>query len=244
MGSLHKGHVSLIKKSNSQCKKTIVSIFINKPQFNKITDFKKYPRTLSKDIEILKKLKIDFLYLPSPKQIYPNGVNLKIKLHQFSKVLCGKSRPGHFKAVVDVIDRFVKIINPTKIFLGEKDFQQLKLIEHFLTKNKSKTSVVLCKTIRESSGLAYSSRNVLLSINEKKIASKIYNFLLKEKRNLIKNKTTISDVKNILFKIGLTNIDYLSVMNVNKIIRPHKKKKKFKIFIAYYLRKTRLIDNI
>ena len=121
MGGIHFGHISLIKKSISQCDMTIVSIFINKPQFNRKKDFKMYPRVLSKDIAILKKLKIDFLYLPSVKQIYPKGVNKKIKISSFSKKLCGKFRPGHFKAVVDVIDRFIKIIRPQKIYLGEKD---------------------------------------------------------------------------------------------------------------------------
>ena len=244
MGSLHKGHSSLIKKSSSQCKKTIVSIFINKPQFNKFSDFQKYPRILSKDIKILKELKVDFLYLPSSKEIYPYGTNRKIKIHKFSKFLCGKFRPGHFKAVVDVVDRFIKIIKPKKIFLGEKDFQQLKLIEHFLIRNKIKTKIVMCKTIRESGGLACSSRNVLLSWHEKKIASKVYKLLLKEKKNLINNKITLSNIKNKLFKTGLTSIEYLSLINISHIIRPYKKKKGYKIFIGYYLRKTRLIDNI
>jgi len=244
MGSLHKGHWSLIKKSNSLCQKTIVSIFVNKPQFNKIADFKKYPRSLSNDIKVLKKLKVDFLYLPSSKQIYPHGVNRKIKIHKFSKLLCGRFRPGHFKAVIDVVDRFIKIIKPKKIFLGEKDFQQLKLIENFLISNKIKSKVVLCKTVRESGGLACSSRNVLLSLNEKKIASKVYKILIKEKIKLTNKKNTLSKIKNILYKTGLTSIEYLSLLDINKIIKPYKKKKEYKVFICYYLGKTRLIDNI
>ena len=110
MGAIHEGHVSLIKKSVSLCNKTIVTIFVNKPQFNKTYDYKKYPRAIKKDIRILKKQKVDYLYLPSIKQIYPNGCNKKIKISPLSKKLCGKFRPRHFEAVVDVINRFIKII--------------------------------------------------------------------------------------------------------------------------------------
>ena len=198
MGAIHSGHVSLIRKSISQCNKTIVSIFINKPQFNRINDFRSYPKVLKKDISILKKLKVDYLYLPSNKQIYPSGQNKNIKISPFAKKLCGKSRPGHFEAVVDVIDRFIKIIKPKKIYFGEKDMQQLKVIEHFVKKNHTNTKVIGCKTIRDKNGVALSSRNFLLSIKEKSIASKIYKFIINNKKKLIKKKTVyrISKKKN------------------------------------------------
>ena len=134
MGAIHRGHISLFKRSISQSKKTIVSIFINKQQFNRKSDFKKYPRVLKKDISVLKRLKVDYLYIPSNDQIYPRGPNKRINVGGFGKKLCGKFRPGHFEAVVDVIDRFIKIINPKRIYLGEKDMQQLKIIEHFIKK--------------------------------------------------------------------------------------------------------------
>jgi len=177
MGAIHQGHISLIEKCISQCEKTIVSIFINKPQFNKKSDFQKYPRLLKKDISILKKFKVDYLYLPSVNQIYPNGSNKNIKISSFRKKLCGKFRPGHFEAVVDVIDRFIKIIKPKNIYFGEKDMQQLKIIEDFIKKNNYKIKVIGCKTIREKNGIACSSRNFLLSSNEKIIASKIYKLM-------------------------------------------------------------------
>ena len=104
MGALHLGHVSLIKRSLSQCNKTIVSIFVNKPQFNMKSDFKKYPKTLNKDIKILKRLKVSYLYLPTHNQIYPDGINKNIRISNFKKKLCGKFRPGHFEAIVDVVD--------------------------------------------------------------------------------------------------------------------------------------------
>jgi len=244
MGAIHQGHISLIKKCISQCEKTIVSIFINKPQFNKKSDFRKYPRLLKKDISILKKFKIDYLYLPSVNQIYPNGSNKNIKISSFRKKLCGKFRPGHFEAVVDVIDRFIKIIKPKNIYFGEKDMQQLKIIEHFVNKNHSKTKVIGCKTIRDKNGVALSSRNFLLSIKENQIASKIYKLIYDNKQNLIKKKLSLVSVKRKIFMLGARKIDYVTMLDINKLTKPYKRNNKYKIFVAYYLDSTRLIDNI
>ena len=244
MGGIHLGHVSMIKKSINQCNKTLVSIFINKPQFDRKSDFKEYPRILKKDISKLKRLKVDLLYLPKTNQIYPKGSNKNIRINSFGKKLCGKYRPGHFEAVADVIDRFIKIIRPKKIYFGEKDMQQLIIIDDFIKKNHSKTKVIPCKTIREKNGVALSSRNYLLSAREKMISSKIYKFLFNKKKKLIKNKSSLKNVKRMIFTLGARKIDYIKVLDVNKLIKPFKKEKKYKIFIAYYLGSTRLIDNI
>jgi len=244
MGAIHQGHISLIKRSINQCDKTIISIFINKPQFNKKSDFSRYPRILKKDIFILKKLKVDYLYLPSEKQIYPSGHNKNIKISSLGKKLCGKFRPGHFEAVVDVIDRFIKIIKPKKMYLGEKDMQQLKIIEHFTKKKHIKIKIVGCKTVREKNGLAFSSRNFLLSSREKKIASKIYKLLIYKKQSLVENRISLKTLKRKILDLGVTKIDYIQLLDINKLIKPFKRNNKYKIFIAYYLRSTRLIDNI
>ena len=244
MGAFHLGHIALFKRSISQCNKTVVSIFINKPQFNNKSDFQKYPKTLKKDILVLKKLKIDYLYLPPSNQIYPHGSNKRIIINSFEKKLCGKFRPGHFKAVVDVIERFIKIINPKRIYLGEKDMQQLKIIEHFIKKNYNKIKFIGCKTIREKNGLAFSSRNFLLSVYEKKIASKIYKILVNKKKHLIKKEISLDTIKNKILRLGVRKIDYIKLLDVNNLIRPYKKNIKYRIFVAYFLRKTRLIDNI
>ena len=228
MGAIHSGHKSLIKRSIDECDKTIVSIFINKPQFNRKSDYKKYPRLIKKDINILKKLKINYLYLPSEKQIYPSGRNKNIKVDPFSKKLCGKHRPGHFEAITDVVERFINIIKPKKIYFGEKDFQQLKIIENFLNKNYVKIKVVACKTIRENNGIPYSSRNLLLSLKEKEIASKIYRLLLLNKKKIIKNKKLINYFKKRIMMFGVNKIDYLEIKNINKIIKPYKRKKNIK----------------
>jgi len=244
MGALHKGHISLIKKSITQCNKTVVSIFINKAQFNEESDFNKYPRLIKRDIALLRRLKVDYLFIPSNKQIYPSGANKKIKINSFYKKLCGKFRPNHFKAVVDVIDRFANIIKPNKIFLGEKDMQQLKIIDNFIRKKHKKIKIIGCKTIREKNGIAYSSRNLSLSKNEKKIASQIYKLILSIKFHILKKRIKIKDLKVKILKLGAKKIDYLEIININKVIKPFKKKNKFRIFIAYYIGSVRMIDNI
>jgi len=244
MGALHAGHVSIIKKCINECDKSIVSIFVNKPQFNKKSDYKKYPKSIKKDSSILKRLKVDYLYLPNERQIYPNGKNKNIKISSLEKILCGKFRPGHFKAVVDVVDRFIKIIRPKKIYFGEKDMQQLKIIDHFIRKKHKSVKVVGCKTIRDRSGVAHSSRNLLLTRRQKNIASKVYKIIKNKKKNLIKDRSKINKSKKEILNLGVSKIDYLKIININKLIKPYIKSDKYKIFIAYYLGRVRLIDNI
>ena len=134
MGALHKGHESLIKKSVKESKKTLVSIFVNPRQFENKRDFKNYPKNYKNDLKILKRLKIDYLYKPSYEDIYKFKTENKIFLDRFSKKLCGKYRKGHFKGVIDVVNRFLEIIKPKKILLGNKDFQQLVLIKEHVRK--------------------------------------------------------------------------------------------------------------
>ena len=128
MGSLHQGHISLIKLSKKKCEKTLVSIFINPSQFNKKNDLKKYPRNLKKDIKILKKLNVDYLLKPNVNEIYKNKKNTKIKLKKNDKIMCALHRPGHFEGVLAVINQFLQKFKPKHIFFGEKDYQQLYLI--------------------------------------------------------------------------------------------------------------------
>ena len=136
MGGLHRGHISLIKKSQNFKGKTLVSIFVNPKQFNDKKDFIKYPRNLKQDLRILKRLNVDLIYLPSLKDIFSFQVKNKIFLDKFSKKLCGKSRKGHFKGVLNIVNRFLELIKPRYIFLGIKDFQQSYLIRRHIVKKK------------------------------------------------------------------------------------------------------------
>ena len=177
MGGLHKGHISLIKQSKKSKLKTLVSIFVNPKQFNKKSDYRSYPRNIKKDIKQLKKLKINYLYIPSYKDIYGFRPKQKVFLDKFSKKLCGKYRKGHFEGVLNVVNRFIEIIKPKYIFLGKKDYQQLYLIKKHIKKRKIKCKIIECKTIRESNGVALSTRNFILNNSQMKVASNIYYYL-------------------------------------------------------------------
>jgi len=244
MGSLHDGHISLIKKSLKLSNKTIVSIFVNPKQFNNKEDYKNYPRNIKKDLKILKKLRVDFVYIPKIKDIYKSINKIKIRLNKHDKVLCAKYRKGHFEGVIDVMTRLTKIINPSKIFMGEKDFQQLLLVKRYVEKN-FKSKIIFCKTIRDENKLALSSRNVLLNKNNLNIAGKIANNLIIFKKKLLKKKNILNLIflkKNELKRKYDIKIDYLELRNTNNLKLTNKTKDS-KIFIAYYINKVRLIDN-
>ncbi|MBD1150300.1 pantoate--beta-alanine ligase [Pelagibacterales bacterium SAG-MED29] len=246
MGGLHKGHISLIKKSQNYKGKTLVSIFVNPKQFNEKKDFINYPRNLKKDLKILKHLKVDLIYLPSFKDVFSFQVKNKIFLDKFSKKLCGRSRKDHFKGVLNIVNRFLELIKPKYIFLGIKDFQQSYLISKHILKRKINTKVINCNTIREKNGVACSTRNNNLNKNQFKIASNVIKYL-KNKKRLIKkeffNSKSIT-IKKDLINLGVTKIDYIEFYNSKTLRQPKSKREKFKIFIAFYLNKTRLIDNI
>jgi pantoate--beta-alanine ligase len=244
MGSLHKGHLSLIKRSKKECNKTLVSIFVNPTQFNNNNDYKRYPRNNSKDLLILKDLNVNFVFIPNRKNIYKKKRKFNIKINKQKKILCAKLRKGHFEGVIDVMDRLTTLIKPKKIFMGEKDFQQLYLIKNFIEK-KYKTTIVPCKTIRDKNKLALSSRNFLLSKKELVKAGKLTQNLILFKKELLKKKNInnlINLKKKFLNEFFNVRIEYLELrnrFNLKKSTPDHNSK----LFIAYYLNKIRLIDN-
>ena len=245
MGSLHKGHISLIKESLRKTNKTIVSIFINHTQFNNKNDFIKYPRNKKKDLSILKRLNVDFVYLPNAKDIYDYKRTKKIKLKNKDKILCAKYRTGHFEGVLDVMDRLVNKISPKYVFMGLKDFQQLFLVKNYIEK-KYKSRVVPCKTVRNSNKLALSSRNLLLKKSALSKAEKLIQNLINFKKSLSRVKDLKKDIYNQKIKLSQLyniNIEYLELRN-KKNLKATNKTKNSKLFIAFYLDKIRLIDNI
>jgi pantoate--beta-alanine ligase len=246
MGSLHLGHLSLIEKAKKKSKNVLVSIYVNPKQFNSTSNFNKYPRNINKDIALLKKINIKYLFLPTYEDLYSFDPKLPLSLDIFSKKLCGKFRPGHFKGVINVVNRFLDIIKPRSIYLGVKDFQQLSLIKLHIRKNKIKTNVVGCSTIREKNGMALSSRNNKLHKEEKKIAGKIYHYIKQNKKHIfsmiLKNKKI--KIINKIKLLGVNKIDYLESLNLNTLKKAKNTNEKYNIFIAYYMGKIRLIDNL
>ena len=244
MGSIHNGHISLIKKSKLKCNKTLVSIYINPKQFNNKKDFSTYPRNITNDLKILKKHKVDFVFTPSTKEIFKEKRIKKIILPKNYKVLCAKFRKGHFEGVLDIMDRLIKLIKPKYTFMGEKDFQQFFLVNKFIGK-KYKNKIYPCKTVRDKNFLALSSRNYLFSKNELKKAGLISKYLFKLKLYLKKknqNNNNILAKKKELQKKFNIKIDYLEIRNEKNLTTQTKNKKK-RLFVAYYINKVRLIDN-
>jgi pantoate--beta-alanine ligase len=195
---------------------------------------------------LLKKLKINYLYIPTFKDVYGFKPKKKIYLDKFSKQLCGKFRKGHFEGVLNVVNRFIEIIKPKYIYLGKKDFQQLYLIKKHIKKRNIKSKVIECKTIREKNGIACSSRNLSLNKNQIKIASNIFFYLSKLKKRIKKdyNLFNINKIKKDLMNLGVKKIDYIENYNIRNFKKIKKPNKEFNIFFAYYIKNTRLIDNI
>ena len=245
MGSLHKGHEALIKQSKEKCEKTIVTIFVNPTQFNKTKDYKIYPRNLNKDLKILRKLKVDYVYLPLINEIFSDKKSKKILLNKSQNILCAKFRRGHFEGVIDVLNRFVKLISPKSIFMGEKDFQQFFLVKMFIEK-KYRTRVYLCKTIRDTNMIALSSRNNLLNKEDLRKVRLINHGLFRLKKMISQNKNKSAKLINLCkkdlvqkYKIKIEYLESRNLINLSKNIY----KNSFKLFVAYYLNNIRLIDN-
>ena len=244
MGSLHNGHVSLIKRSLKECKKTIVSIFVNPTQFNNKYDYKKYPRNYKNDLSILKKLNINFVFFPKKNDVYFYKRKFPIKINLNDRILCAKFRKGHFEGVLDVMERLTRIIKPQKIYMGEKDFQQLYLIKKHINKIY-KSKIISCKTVRDKNKLALSSRNLLLNKADLFKAGKIAKDLIFFKKKLIKKKnykTLLLNKKKELINLYNIKIDYLDLRNISNL-KNSIKVQNSKLFFAYYLNGIRLIDN-
>ena len=249
MGALHQGHMSLIKKSNKLCNITICSIYVNPTQFNNTNDLLNYPRTIKDDIKILQENKCDILYCPEDDDLYKaNEKSGEFRFNGIELYLEGKYRPGHFNGVATIVEKLLNIINPQKIFLGEKDLQQLMIIKNLVTQKNLLTEVIGCPTIREQNGLAKSSRNQHLSQTDREYSGIIYKQLLNFK-NLYK-KMDLNELKNQII-INITNgnkikIEYFELVNLDtfQIEKTFQNNKNYAVCIAITISGIRLIDNI
>lgn len=171
MGALHDGHLSLIRKSKEENDVTVVSIFVNFTQFNDKNDFNKYPNTLTEDLTKLRSLNVDYLFNPSFETLYPDKYSFKIVEDNLSNKLCGEHRPGHFNGVLTIVNKLFNIIKPTNAYFGEKDYQQYLLIKNMVEALFLDINVIASATVRENDGLAMSSRNTLLSKEDRILAA-------------------------------------------------------------------------
>ncbi len=248
MGALHKGHLSLIELSKKLCDVTVCSIFVNPTQFNNKEDLEKYPRKTSVDKELLKELDVDILFLPDQKSVYPDDLDVEVDvdLEGLDKKWEGEFRPGHFKGVVEVVKRLLDIVEPDKLIMGQKDFQQFTIIKMMLKKLQMKTELEVAPIYREKDGLAMSSRNERLTQEFRKKSIVLHESLVFAKNNfeakpieeiekLALQKIIDSGLKPEYFKIvDGKNLDALKDKKSDSVIA----------IVAAYAGEIRLIDNI
>lgn len=222
MGALHAGHASLLKQASSENQVSVLSIFINPTQFNDPKDFQKYPKTWDEDLKIAADCGITAVFYPEYAQIYPDNYRYKVIEGEFSKLLDGVHRPGHFDGMLTVVMKLLNIIQPTKAYFGEKDFQQLRLVEDMVKAFFMPIEIVRGQTVREASGLAMSSRNTRLSAEGKQKAALIF--------EIIRSAPTAERARSALSAAGF-EVDY---------VEDHQQRR----FVAAFLEGVRLIDNV
>ena len=224
LGALHAGHLSLIHRAKQENDSVVVSIFVNPTQFNDSIDYQHYPRSLDSDKRILEEIGIDYLFAPKEKDMYPDEYDFLIKPNiNIASVLEGRARPGHFEGMLTIVMKLLLIIQPFAAYFGEKDYQQLKLIQQLTQSFFLLTTIVSCPTVREKSGLPLSSRNARLTQDERRLMESIYQLLKRD---------SFSDLNSLLNKImnrGV-RVEYLEAMDN-------------RIFLAMGVGQLRLIDN-
>ena len=246
MGALHEGHIALINTAKKTEQEVIVSVFVNRLQFDDDLDFKNYPKDFEKDISILNRLNIEYGFFPNEEYMFPESGFDKLDAGSLGKKYEGKSRPGHFDGVLTVVNRLFELIDPKTVVFGAKDFQQLFLIKKLILEKKYNIKLVENKTVRNSSGLALSSRNQHLSNKGIQQASFIYKSLNVSKDEFIKTDNKIDAVKvgtDILFENNI-DLDYFEILDYKTLSPPKNTTKKFIIIVAAYVEDIRLIDNI
>lgn len=249
MGALHSGHITLLERSKKEAGLTVCSIFVNPTQFNDLKDYEKYPVTIEEDIRKIEAAGTDVLFFPDLNTLYPEGTLLleQYPIGYLETVLEGEFRPGHFQGVCQVMNRLLRIINPHKLFMGQKDYQQLLIVQQLLNTMNADTALIVCPTLRESSGLAMSSRNMRLTETERKNAGNIFHTLNYIKENLRAGEldSLKSEAKSLLLQNGFT-IDYAEIADADDLtlLNNWDGHQQLVALVAVFIRDVRLIDNI
>jgi len=248
MGALHKGHLSLVKKSSSENDVTVVSIFVNPTQFNDPKDFERYPREVEHDLDLLKQVDVDYVFLPNRTEIYPQEDKQHYELGEISSKMEGAFRPGHFNGVASVVKRLFEIVQPKRAYFGLKDFQQFRIIQNLNANFNLGVDVIGCETVRDDDGLAFSSRNRLLSKEDRELALNLSKALLLMAENSTSmNHSELEDLgKHYLTNYPEIEVEYVKVVDPESFDHPSKKAEKGKrlALLAAKVGKVRLIDNM
>ncbi len=247
MGNLHIGHLKLVEAAKQSADRVVVSIFVNPTQFGVGEDFEAYPRTEAEDKQKLDDAGVDLLFLPSVGEMYGNDAKTVVSVKSLSNLHCGASRPGHFDGVATVVCKFLNIVQPDIGFFGQKDFQQLAVIRKMVNDLNIPVEIRPVETVRESSGLALSSRNGYLSPEELRVAPKLYQALCATCDGILMGKKRYSALEDeaviYLQEAGFVP-DYFSVCRVGDLLKADKQDTDLVVLAAAKLGRARLIDNI
>ena len=249
MGALHEGHLALVKEARGRCDVVIVSIFVNPEQFNEKTDLERYPRDLTADAAVLAEYDVDYVFAPDASEIYPEGFSTYVNVEGLTETLEGASRPGHFRGVATVVTILFNTVRPDLAFFGQKDAQQVAVIKRLTADLGFETEIVVVPTVREESGLAMSSRNSLLSSDERQKAVIVIEALREAKLAFKKGERNASDlaeiVKRRIADKPLARLDYVAVVDRESLQSIEKVgDEEALIVIAVYFGEVRLIDNV
>ncbi len=248
MGYLHEGHLTLVRRSRAANGYTIASIFVNPTQFGPNEDFDRYPRDYPRDFAMLEKEKTDFVFLPTPQDMYPEGYNTWVEVCKVTDRLEGAIRPGHFRGVATVVTKLFNIVKPTRAYFGQKDAQQCIVIRKMITDLNMDLEMIIVPTVREPDGLAMSSRNIYLNPEERQQAPVLYRALStahvmwsEGERDVNRLRQTVID---LIKQKPLTKIEYISIANASTLKELEKAEPPAVISLAVKFGKTRLIDNM
>lgn len=248
MGALHEGHRSLIQRARRENDRIIVSIFVNPLQFGPSEDYNRYPRPFYQDRRLCEATWVDALYRPSPEDMYPQGFGTTVEVQGLGDRLDGEFRPGHFKGVTTVVLKLLEHAGPDKAYFGEKDYQQLTIIQKMVHDLSLGVQVIPCPTVRERDGLALSSRNAYLSPAERAQAPRLYEGLAAgvdaAKRAKAKPQDVLRAAKRAIQKIAKVSIDYVRLVDASTLEDAERLKGKLRLLAAVRVGRTRLIDNV
>lgn len=248
MGALHEGHLSLIKESRKNCDVSVVSIFVNPTQFNNPEDLKNYPRDTEKDLKLVESIGGDIVFIPEVLEMYPEEDNRQFEFGDLGNIMEGAKRPGHFNGVAQIVSKLFYIVQPDKAFFGMKDFQQIAIVSEMVRLLKIDVEIVPCSTVREKDGLAMSSRNLLLTKEQREDAPIIYK-TMKEAINKIKTMTPkeikewITNTINSRETLRTEYVEIVSAKNLKETISWNEDGEKA-MCLAVFAGNVRLIDNI
>ena len=249
MGYLHEGHLSLVRIARKRCDILVVSIFVNPTQFGPGEDFDKYPRDFGRDKKLCEQENVDIIFAPSVEEMYPkDSVTYVDMAGEMTKVLCGKYRPGHFRGVMTVVSKLFNIVQPDIAVFGRKDGQQLAVIRRMVVDLNFPIEIIGGETVRESDGLAMSSRNKYLTEEQRKSAPALYKSLLLAKTMIENGETDSSKIvermRDYISNSGDFKIQYIEIVDADTLTPVDKIRNKVMIALAAFLGETRLIDNI